>query len=53
MEDCVTAPKTSYEKPGASFGDYTAKVRAKTPVGNGSWSNEVTFNITEYDPTRE
>ena len=36
-----------YTRDGAYFGEYTARVRAITPVGNGNWSNDVTFKITE------
>ncbi|XP_028395749.1 insulin-like growth factor 1 receptor [Dendronephthya gigantea] len=44
-QQCVI--DAEYIKKGASFGDYTAKVRAITPVGNGSWSNQVNFRIDE------
>ncbi|CAB3978554.1 insulin receptor-like, partial [Paramuricea clavata] len=44
---CASSSKTEYEDRGASSGNYAARVRTITPVGNGSWSNIVTFKFTE------
>lgn len=44
---CVLSSSQTYTKLSASYGSYTAMVRAITPVGNGSWSNAVSFEIPE------
>ena len=43
---CVSLRPTRYGDI-VTFERYSAQVRAITPVGNGSWSNVVTFIIAE------